>query len=151
MTEPDSAPESQRPPDKVVQYKGAPLEAAKGPGLGCFWSQVAVLAVVIVLTPLSAAWNWPLPISIGLLATMLVLLLFVGQTAIFLMRLVAADRRAAGRRRPLGSATKTVGELEAAEGGAAATPSDAATDTETDASEERHVVPDETPGGGVRE
>jgi len=40
------------------------------------------------------------------------LLLFAGQTVIFLLRLVAADRRAAGRRRPLGSATKTVGELE---------------------------------------
>src|SRR5439155_14724368 len=93
VTEPQGASEGEqpRPPAKVVQYKGAPLEAAKGPGLGCFWSQVAVLAVVIVLTPLSAAWDWPLPVSIVLLATMLVLLLFVGQTAIFLMRLVAAD------------------------------------------------------------
>jgi hypothetical protein len=33
-----------------------------------------------------------------------------GQTIIFLLRLVAADRR--GRRRPLASETKTVGELE---------------------------------------
>jgi hypothetical protein len=44
-----------------------------------------------------------------------VLLLFVGQTIIFLLRLVAADRRAEGRRRPLsGTATrtKTVGEIE---------------------------------------
>jgi hypothetical protein len=38
------------------------------------------------------------------------LLLTTGQTIIFLLRLVAADRRS--RRRPLGSATKTVGELE---------------------------------------
>jgi hypothetical protein len=136
------------PPEKVVQYKGAPLEAARGPGLGCFWFQVAVLAVVIVLTPLSAAWNWPVPISIVLLATMLVLLLFVGQTAIFLLRLVAADRRAAGRRRPLGSATRTVGELEDAEG--AEGPADDA-ELETDDPEERHVRPGETPGGGVRE
>ena len=41
---------------------------------------------------------------------MIVLLLITGQTIIFLLRLVAADRR--GRRRPLASATKTVGELE---------------------------------------
>jgi hypothetical protein len=40
-----------------------------------------------------------------------VLLLVAGQTIIFLLRLVAADRRA-GRRRPLASDTKTVGELE---------------------------------------
>jgi hypothetical protein len=145
VTDPASTPDPQRPPERAVQYKGAPLEAAKGPGLGCFWFQVAVLAVVIVLTPLSAAWNWPVPISIVLLATMLVLLLFVGQTAIFLMRLVAADRRAAGRRRPLGSATKTVGELEDAEG---AGDED---ETETDTAEERHVHSPETPGGGVRE
>jgi hypothetical protein len=42
-----------------------------------------------------------------------VLLFFVGQTAIFLLRLVSADRR--GRRRPLASQTKTVGELESEE------------------------------------
>jgi hypothetical protein len=65
-----------------------------------------------VLTPLSAAWEWPVPVTIVLLALTLVLLLFVGQTVIFLLRLVAADRRASGRRRPMGSATKTVGEIE---------------------------------------
>jgi hypothetical protein len=64
------------------------------------------------LTPLSAAWEWPVPITIVLLASTLVLLLFVGQTVIFLLRLVAADRRAEGRRRPTRSATKTVGEIE---------------------------------------
>ena len=121
-----------------VQYKGAPLDSAKGPGLGCFWIQVVVLAVAIVLTPLSAAWNWPLPISVVLLATMLVLLLFVGQTAIFLMRLVAADRRAEGRRRPLASPTRTVGELEDA-------------DVATGNAEERPVLPDEPADDGVRE
>jgi len=50
-------------------------------------------------------------------------LLFVGQTTIFLLRLVAADRRT--RRRPLRSgARKTVGELEdeAARAGDAETP-----------------------------
>ncbi|MEZ0240990.1 MAG: hypothetical protein ACAH65_09350, partial [Chloroflexota bacterium] len=39
-----------------------------------------------------------------------VLLLVAGQTIIFLLRLVAADLRT--RRRPLGSGTKTVGEIE---------------------------------------
>jgi hypothetical protein len=71
-----------------------------------------VLAIVVVLTPLSAAWEWPVPVTIVLLATTLVLLLFVGQTVIFLLRLVAADRRAEGRRRPMRSATRTVGEIE---------------------------------------
>ena len=84
----------------------------KGPGLGCFWFQVIVLGVVVFLTPLSAAWDWPVPVTIVLLALTLVLLLFVGQTIIFLLRLVAADRRADARRRPLRSGTKTVGEME---------------------------------------
>jgi len=100
------------PTDRAVDYKGAPLDAAKGPGLGCFWIQAVVLAVVVVLTPLSAAWEWPVPVTIALLALTLVLLLFVGQTVIFLLRLVAADRRASGRRRPMASETKTVGEIE---------------------------------------
>jgi hypothetical protein len=103
----------ERPPtERSVEYKGAPLDADKGPGLGCFWIQTVVLAVVVVLTPLSAAWSWPVPVTIVLLALTLVLLLFVGQTVIFLLRLVAADRRATGRRRPMDSATKTVGEIE---------------------------------------
>jgi hypothetical protein len=105
-------PAPDRPPSKDVEYKGAPLDAAKGPGLGCFWIQVIVLAIVVVLTPLSAAWAWPVPVTIVLLALTLVLLLFVGQTVIFLLRLVAADRRASGRRRPMRSETKTVGEIE---------------------------------------
>jgi hypothetical protein len=100
------------PAVRDVEYKGGPLDARKGPGLGCFWIQVVLLAIVVVLTPLSAAWDWPVPVTIVLLATTLVLLLFVGQTVIFLLRLVAADRRAEARRRPLRSATKTVGEIE---------------------------------------
>lgn len=100
------------PTERAVDYKGAPLDAAKGPGLGCFWIQVIVLLVVVLLTPLSAAWEWPIPVTIVLLALTLVLLLFVGQTVIFLLRLVAADRRASGRRRPMRSETKTVGEIE---------------------------------------
>jgi hypothetical protein len=51
-------------------------------------------------------------VIIVLFALMLVLLLFVGQTIIFLLRLVAADRRAEGRRRPMRSGSKTVGEIE---------------------------------------
>jgi hypothetical protein len=93
-----------------IQYKGEPLEAERGPGLGCFRFQLVVLAIAIVLTPLSVAWNWPDWMSAALLVLVIVLLLFAGQTIIFLLRLVAADRRA--RRRPLRSGTKTVGELE---------------------------------------
>src|SRR5215203_2157487 len=104
----EPAPPSTVRPD--VDYKGAPLDAEKGPGLGCFWLQVIVLAIVVFLTPLSAAWEWPIPITVFLLALTLVLLFFVGQTMIFLLRLVAADRRAdgraAGRRRPMQSGTK---------------------------------------------
>ena len=62
-------------------------------------------------------------VSAILLISVIVLLLVTGQTIIFLLRLVAADRR--GRRRPLGSESKTVGELEdedAATAGATGTP-----------------------------
>jgi hypothetical protein len=93
-----------------VRYKGEPLEPERGPGLGCFWFQVVVLAIFIVLTPLSVYWNWPIAVSAGLLFAVILLLLFTGQTIIFLLRLVSADRR--GRRRPLASQSKTVGELE---------------------------------------
>jgi hypothetical protein len=93
-----------------VQYKGADLDAERGPGLGCFRFQLVVLGVLVVLTPLSVAWRWPIWLSTLLLIAVLVLLLVAGQTVIFLLRLVAADRRS--RRRPLASRTKTVGELE---------------------------------------
>ena len=94
-----------------VQYKGEPLDSARGPGLGCFRFQVAILLVFLVLTPLSVTWGWPTAVSAGLLFAVMLLLLLTGQTIIFLLRLVAADRRA-GRRRPLASPTKTVGELD---------------------------------------
>jgi hypothetical protein len=94
-----------------VQYRGQPLDAERGPGLGCFRFQVTVLAILIVVTPLSVAWHWPAPLSAALLLAVILLLLVAGQTIIFLLRLVAADRRA-GRRRPLASGTRTVGELE---------------------------------------
>ena len=95
---------------KPVQYKGDDLDPEKGPGLGCFRFQLVILAIFIVLTPLSVVWQWPDGVSAALLFAVLILLLVTGQTIIFLLRLVAADRR--GRRRPLGSATRTVGELE---------------------------------------
>jgi len=93
-----------------VQYKGEDLEAERGPGLGCFRFQVAVLILFIVLTPLTVIWNWPAWISAVLLFAVIALLLVAGQTIIFLLRLVAADRRS--RRRPLASGSKTVGELD---------------------------------------
>ena len=99
-----------RPSTGPVQYKGEDLDAERGPGLGCFRFQVALLVFLIVLTPLSVAWHWPEWLSAVLLFAVIVLLLFAGQTIIFLLRLVAADRR--GRRRPLASGTRTVGELE---------------------------------------
>jgi hypothetical protein len=111
-TDPNADPTPPRPPRFAgpVQYKGGDLEADRGPGLGCFWFQLIVLVVFVVLTPLSVAWEWPEAVSAALLFAVIGLLLTTGQTIIFLLRLVAADRRS--RRRPLGSATKTVGELE---------------------------------------
>jgi hypothetical protein len=69
-----------------------------------------VLVILIVLTPLTVVWDWPVMVSGALLFAVIALLLVTGQTIIFLLRLVAADRR--GRRRPLASGSKTVGELE---------------------------------------
>ena len=103
-------PRRPRPNTGPVQYKGDDLEPERGPGLGCFRFQVAVLIFFIILTPLTVAWSWPTWVSAALLFATIALLLVAGQTIIFLLRLVAADRRS--RRRPLASATKTVGELE---------------------------------------
>ena len=114
MTQPDPNvdPTPPRPPRSPgpVQYKGEDLDSERGPGLGCFRFQLVLLVVLIVLTPLSAAWGWPDWLSALLLFSTIGLLLVAGQTIVFLLRLVAADRRS--RRRPLASATKTVGELE---------------------------------------
>ncbi len=107
MTEPTPSPTA-----REVQYKGAPLDSERGPGLGCFWSQLVVLGLLLVLTPLSVAWGWPFWVSTAFFVAVLLLLLLAGQTIIFLLRLVAADRRAAGRRRPLASSSPTVGEIE---------------------------------------
>ena len=114
MTQPDpnADPTPPRPPRTTgpVQYKGEDLDAERGPGLGCFRFQLIVLAILIVLTPLSAMWGWPEWVSAVLLFAVVGLLLVAGQTIVFLLRLVAADRRS--RRRPLASDTKTVGELQ---------------------------------------
>lgn len=107
---PDPTPPRPPRPTGPVQYKGEDLEPERGPGLGCFRVQLAVLVFLIVLTPLSVEWQWPAAVSAALLFSVIFLLLITGQTIIFLLRLVAADRR--GRRRPLASGTKTVGELE---------------------------------------
>jgi len=100
-------------PGRMPAYKGEPLDPERGPGLGCFWIQVVVLAIALVATPLSVVADFPTWASAALLIITLVLLLFVGQTVIFLLRLVAADRRS--RRRPLApTARRTVGDLEEA-------------------------------------
>lgn len=118
----DPTPPRRPRPSGPVQYRGGDLEPERGPGLGCFRFQLVVLAVFVVLAPLSVGWGWPPAVSAALLFVVILLLLVTGQTIIFLLRLVAADRR--GRRRPLASSTPTVGELEDAE--PAADPSTAA-------------------------
>jgi hypothetical protein len=105
--------ESPTPPSaKDVQYKGAPLDPERGPGLGCFWFQLVLLAILIVAAPISAWVGAPDWLIVALLIGVVVLLLTTGQTIIFLLRLVAADRRAAGRRRPLQGRSPTVGQIE---------------------------------------
>jgi hypothetical protein len=104
--------DDQQDPATAPKYKGEPLDAGRGPGLGCFWTQVVLLATLLILTPLSVIWALEPWISAVLLFASLGVLLFVAQTSIFLMRLVAADRRTA-RRRPMSpDARKTVGDLE---------------------------------------
>jgi hypothetical protein len=107
------------PCSRPVQYKGADLDSERGPGLGCFWIQVVLLAIFVPLTPISVSLGWPFEASAFLLFATIGLLLLTGQTVIFLLRLVGADRRGrsggsggSGRRRPLASRTPTVGELE---------------------------------------
>ena len=105
-------------PTRPPEYKGEPLDGDRGPGLGCFWIQIALLTFFLVFTPLTVMWAWDPFISAVLLIFTLILLLFSGQTIIFLLRLVAADRRT--RRTPLDPKAKpTVGQMEEAE----ATPS----------------------------
>ena len=122
MSEQTPEPESPRPAAEPAQpaqpvdpnrpsYKGAPLDAEAGPGLGCFYLQVVLLIVLLILTPLTVIWSFPSWISAALLILTLIILFFVGMTMVFLLRLVAADRRS--QRKPLREgARKTVGQLE---------------------------------------
>jgi hypothetical protein len=123
---PSAAPTTEPTPTdstEFPEYKGAPLDPDRGPGLGCFWAQVVLLVVLLVLTPLSVYASAPSWLSALMLILSLVLLFFVGQTMIFLLRLVAADRRT--RRRPLSaSARKTVGQVEDETTAGATSPSD---------------------------
>lgn len=105
------APNSPSADPRMPDYKGEPLSPDLGPGLGCFWIQIVALAVLLVATPLSVVLVAPAWFSAALLFVTLTLLLFVGQTTIFLLRLVAADRRS--QRRPLRQGARpTVGQLE---------------------------------------
>jgi hypothetical protein len=98
-------------PTEPPVYKGEPLDAERGPGLGCFWIQIGLLTFFLIFTPLTVTWGWDPFISGALLIFTLILLLVSGQTIIFLLRLVAADRRT--RRAPLDPAARpTVGQLE---------------------------------------
>lgn len=109
--DPSGLPESSSWIEQPPAYKGAPLDPDRGPGLGCFWLQVALLVILLIGTPVSVALAAPPWFSAALLILSLIVLFFVGQTMIFLLRLVAADRRA--RRRPLREgARRTVGQLE---------------------------------------
>jgi hypothetical protein len=136
-------PTSVRP----VDYKGEPLDAERGPGLGCFWSQLILLVAFIVLTPLTVAWNMPSWVSIVMLFGTIILLLFAGQTVIFLLRLVASDRRD-GRRVPLAGASPTVGELEDSMPRAADAPVDGA-DLPSDAAVDGADLPADAPVDGA--
>jgi hypothetical protein len=123
-TVPDEAPPGAPPPRRPSAntpplYRGEPLDAARGPGLGCFWLQLILLVTLLIVTPIGVANSWPNLLTAGLLILTLVLLLFAGQTVIFLLRIVAADRRTP--RRPLGAGTPTVGQLEDAEEAGAST------------------------------
>jgi hypothetical protein len=109
---PEASNADHAPTVRDVEYKGGPLDAAKGPGLGCFWLQLGLLIVLVILTPIGVNAGWPELVTGGLLIATIVLLLFSGQTIIFLLRLVAADRRAEARRRPLQPRTPTVGQIE---------------------------------------
>ncbi|HEX8941215.1 MAG TPA: hypothetical protein VF763_13730 [Candidatus Limnocylindrales bacterium] len=110
--DPSQPSERSQPPSPeptLPTYKGGELDPARGPGLGCFYVQLVALVVLLVLTPLSVQWDWPFLVSAGLLLVIILLLLLSGQTVIFLLRLVAAER---GRRRPLAGRSRTVGDLE---------------------------------------
>jgi hypothetical protein len=136
-------PRQPRPKTGPIQYKGDDLEPERGPGLGCFRFQLAILVIFIFLTPLSVVWDWPPIVSTILLFAVILLLLVTGQTIVFLLRLVSADRR--GRRRPLASGTKTVGELEDAGTASEAAPDPAATPDPAVPSDAAQIRPPDDP------
>ncbi len=127
-----------------IEYKGEPLDSERGPGLGCFRFQLVVLVALIVATPLSVG-RVPDLVTAGLLFATILLLLVSGQTIIFLLRLVAADRR--GRRAPLDARTPTVGQLEDAAAPDAATPAtrDVTRDADVNQDADRAPDPDAAP------
>ncbi len=135
-----SASPSKLPSVRPVPYKGGDLDAERGPGLGCFRFQLVLLLVLVVLTPISVVEDWPSWLSAALLFVTIALLLVAGQTIIFLLRLVAADR-AEGRRRPMASRTRTVGELEDAPDGTSTTAGTATPREGEDASTSRAPDP----------
>ena len=112
MTDSSATPGPHRPTGAVnpgpVQYKGQPLDSERGPGLGCFRFQLVVLVVLIVATPLSVG-RLPEAVTVVLLFATIGLLLVSGQTIIFLLRLISAERR--GRRQPMAGRSPTVGSV----------------------------------------
>lgn len=130
-----------------IEYKGQPLDAERGPGLGCFRIQLVVLVILILATPLSVG-RVPDVVSALMLFATIALLLVSGQTIIFLLRLVAADRR--GRRQPLAARTPTVGQLEDAPDGEAAAAREPAAAVEADPLADAPEV-DAAPDGGPAE
>lgn len=123
MTDSSETPQPHRPTGAInpgpVQYKGQPLDSERGPGLGCFRFQLVILVILIVATPLSVG-RLPEVVTVVFLFATIGLLLVSGQTIIFLLRLISADRR--GRRQPIAGRSPTVGQLEdaAADGSARA-------------------------------
>ena len=49
---------TERPSSGPVQYKGEDLDAERGPGLGCFRFQVALLVFLVVLTLMFVTGLW---------------------------------------------------------------------------------------------
>ncbi len=118
MTDSSATPGPHRPTGAInpgpVQYRGQPLDSERGPGLGCFRFQLVVLVILILATPLSVG-RLPEVVTVVLLFATIGLLLVSGQTIIFLLRLISAERR--GRRQPMAGRSPTVGQLEDAAAG----------------------------------
>jgi hypothetical protein len=92
--------------------RGTELDPEQGPGKGCFWFQVIVLVLFIVLIPIGVSLDWPSELLALLLFVVIGLLLLTGQTVVFLLRLVAADRRAHGKSTPRRGPRKKAGERQ---------------------------------------